>query len=63
MGKFYEFLQHKGIRGIPLVTLKQQKLDKNNKLIKFDGSLIKEGDIRRRDVSREIAKEIIKENK
>jgi RHS repeat-associated protein len=38
-------------------------INENNKLIKSDGSLIKEGDIRRRDMSREIAKEIIKENK
>lgn len=38
-------------------------INENNKLIKSDGSLIKEGDIRRRDVSREIANEIIKENK
>jgi hypothetical protein len=37
-------------------------INKNNKLIKSDGSLIKEGDIRRRDVSKEIAKKIIKEN-
>lgn len=38
-------------------------INENNKLIKSDGSLIKEGDIRRRDISREIGNEILKENK
>ncbi len=38
-------------------------INENNKLIKSDGSQIKEGDIRRRDTSREIGKEILKENK
>ena len=28
--KFYEYLQHKGVKGIPAVTLKQLKLEKGN---------------------------------
>src|SRR5690554_5031335 len=38
-------------------------INENNKLIKSDGSLIQEGEIRRRDEARQIATDIINENK